>query len=137
MKVPYFLYTDDELLLRDLSKKFVADQLSIENLIALQPDAPSYSQGSKRTKRVKSKRKLESITHQNTLKQIEEQEQLEGKNQIEDQNEEESDTSSVSATMPDLKSSTSNGEEEDEDFEHDNVFPPESSVRTVRNFHFP
>ena len=79
------------------------------------------------TKRVKSKRKLENITHQNTLKQIEEQEQLEGKRQIEDQNEEESDTSSVSATMPDLES-TSNGEEEDEDyFEHDNVFPPESS----------
>ena len=79
------------------------------------------------TKRVKSKRKLESITHPNTLEQIEEQEQLEGKNQIEVQNEEESDTRSVSATMPDLESSTSNGEEEDEDFEHDNVFPPESS----------
>ena len=67
----------------------------------MQPDAASYAQGSKRpvkvtekkklmdaankgknpatqTKRVQSKRKLESITHQNNMKQIEEQEQLEG-----------------------------------------------------------
>ena len=45
MKVAYFLYIDDELLLRDLSKTFVVDQLSIGNLIALQPDAASYAQG--------------------------------------------------------------------------------------------
>jgi hypothetical protein len=76
------------------------------------------------TKRVQSKRKLESITHQNTIKQIEEQEELEGRKPIEDQNEKKSDSSYVSASMPDLESSTS---EDEGDFEHENVFPPDRS----------
>lgn len=76
------------------------------------------------TKRVKSKRKLESITHKNTIKQIEEHGELEGRKPIEDHNEKKSDSSSVSVSMPDFESNTS---EDKGDFKHDNVFPPDSS----------
>jgi hypothetical protein len=59
------------------------------------------------------------------MKQIKVKEQPKGRNHMEHHNEEKSDSSSVSASIPDLECSTSENEGEDY-FEHDNVFPSDS-----------
>jgi hypothetical protein len=58
------------------------------------------------------------------MKQIKVKEQPKGRNHMEHHNEEKSDSSSVSASIQDLESSTS---EDEGDFEHENVFPPDRS----------